>query len=214
MSSNASGGFKWGPFLFKVGAIAASGGISGLSAVKIIAAMRESGSTLSDVDAQNLAVIITVVAPTIYTAVMNRVKQAEWYKNWKATKAGMQLADFKGIILLMLTLFGCAMVSGCATKTLPDGTRETRIDTDAIITLAPIIDSLADRIERMEAAKAQAEAAGDSKEMDRLDKLIAVYERLRAEKMDEFEKAKAKEQCNGQVQDGKTEEVTGTVNGQ
>lgn len=88
-------------------------------------------------------------------------------------------------VLVMAALAGC--VAGCGgdgksllpqiTITHPDGSVETRTDTQAVAMLFDSLNGLVDRIERYEARKAEAQAAGDKDEADYWDRLITIGER-------------------------------------
>lgn len=87
--------------------------------------------------------------------------------------------------VLALVLVGC--IAGCGgdgknllpqvTITHPDGTIETRTDTEAVVLIVDSVNGILDRVERYKALKAQAEAAGDKDQVDYLDRLITIGER-------------------------------------
>jgi len=73
-----------------------------------------------------------------------------------------------------------AGLAACVTTVAPDGTRTVQADHEAIAVLTPLLLDALDRVEMYQARRDQAEAEQDAAEVERLERLIAYWERIAA----------------------------------
>lgn len=163
-------------------------GVWGLFATLVaqkLAEFQATGTLEFTPDERQLVVSVVSMAGVWLIAQINN-----WRKNHP--NAPRWLRDLWGLwpvtmVLLCVSLAGCATGGPMVTVTYPDGRVETRTDTAAVAAWGQVatatIGSIADSIQDAQAAKAQAEAAGDKLAAEReAQRLELLREALQARK--------------------------------
>jgi len=97
--------------------------------------------------------------------------------------AVLRLLSRPVLVWILIPLGVAAAAAGlaaCVTTVAPDGTRTVRADHEAIAVLTPLLLDALDRVEMYQARRDQAEAEQDAAEAERLERLIAYWERIAA----------------------------------
>jgi hypothetical protein len=125
--------FRWGLMFVKMAVVLFAGGLAWPTADKLVDAIRASGASLDESDVQFLTWLVCTAIPAVAVGLVNRIKQTERYKQWKARRKTLRAgnAAAAGLVLLCLLLpTGC--MTGPDGKQVPDWDRIERIAAVAV----------------------------------------------------------------------------------